>query len=120
MDVWHWITRSVPAGIYGIQTLQSLKPWKQVARKVAGAEDARGTGAGHVRRGATWHCLQNRRPRSRRRQDYRRIPGDTRTLPIAIYTLTQVPDREAAALRLVVNSILLSMIALVASELLGR
>jgi len=41
MDVWHWITRSVPAGIYGIQTLQSLKPWKQVARKVADAEDAR-------------------------------------------------------------------------------
>jgi molybdate transport system permease protein len=48
------------------------------------------------------------------------IPGETRTLPIAIYSLTQVPGRESAALRLVIISILLSIVALVASELLGR
>ncbi len=48
------------------------------------------------------------------------IPGETRTLPIAIYTLTQMPGRENAALRLVALSIALSMGALLASELLAR
>lgn len=48
------------------------------------------------------------------------IPGETRTLPLAIYTLTQVPGRESAALRLVAISIVLSMIALIVSELLAK
>jgi molybdate transport system permease protein len=48
------------------------------------------------------------------------IPGETRTLPLAIYTLTQVPDGDAAAMRLVVVSIALSLVALVASEWLSR
>jgi molybdate transport system permease protein len=48
------------------------------------------------------------------------IPGETRTLPIAIYSLTQVPGREFAALRLAMISIVLSMIALIASEVLAR
>ena len=44
------------------------------------------------------------------------IPGETRTLPLAIYTLTQVPGGDAAALRLSVIAILLSVMALMLSE----
>jgi molybdate transport system permease protein len=44
------------------------------------------------------------------------IPGETRTLPLAIYTLTQVPGGDAAALRLSVIAILLSVVALILSE----
>jgi len=48
------------------------------------------------------------------------IPGQTRTLPLALYTLTQVPSGEAAALRLCSISVVLALLALVASELLAR
>jgi molybdate transport system permease protein len=48
------------------------------------------------------------------------IPGETRTLPLALYTLTQVPGGEEAAFRLCVISVVLAMAALVASELLAR
>lgn len=48
------------------------------------------------------------------------IPGQTRTLPIAIYGLTQVPGGEAAAARLCVISIVLALAALLASEALAR
>jgi len=48
------------------------------------------------------------------------IPGETRTLPLALYTLTQVPDGDAPALRLVVISVVLALAALVASEALAR
>lgn len=48
------------------------------------------------------------------------IPGETRTLPSAIYTLTQVPNGEAAALRLVVFAAVLSLLALIAAELLAK
>jgi molybdate transport system permease protein len=48
------------------------------------------------------------------------IPGQTRTIPIAIYTLTQQPDGDIAALRLSALSMLLSLAALVVSELLAR
>ena len=48
------------------------------------------------------------------------IPGQTRTLPSAIYALLQVPGGEAAAMRLVVISIVLAAGALVLSELLAR
>ena len=48
------------------------------------------------------------------------IPGETQTLPAAIYTLTQVPGGEAAALRLTLISVALSMAALLLSELLAR
>ena len=48
------------------------------------------------------------------------IPGETRTLPLAIYTLTQVPGGDEAALRLIVISIALSLATLIASELLVR
>jgi len=48
------------------------------------------------------------------------IPGETQTLPTAIYTLTQVPGGEAGAMRLTLVSIALSVLALVASEALAR
>jgi molybdate transport system permease protein len=47
------------------------------------------------------------------------IPGETRTLPLAIYSLTQVPDGEAAALRLCLLSIALAVAALGVSHWLG-
>ena len=48
------------------------------------------------------------------------IPGETQTLPTAIYTFLQVPGGENAAIRLTVISIAISMAALVGSELLAR
>jgi molybdate transport system permease protein len=48
------------------------------------------------------------------------IPGQTRTIPIAIYTLTQQPDGDTAALRLSALALLLSLAALVASELVAQ
>jgi molybdate transport system permease protein len=48
------------------------------------------------------------------------IPGETRTLPLALYALTQVPGGDAAAWRLAVLSVALAMAALVTSELLAR
>ncbi|MEE4356600.1 MAG: molybdate ABC transporter permease subunit [Desulfococcaceae bacterium] len=48
------------------------------------------------------------------------IPGETRTLPLALYTLTQVPDGEAGAMRLCIISVIVAFIALVASEVLAR
>ena len=48
------------------------------------------------------------------------IPGETRTLPLALYTLTQVPGGDAGALRLCVISVIVAMLALVASEILTR
>jgi molybdate transport system permease protein len=48
------------------------------------------------------------------------IPGETRTLPIAIYGATQVPDGDAEAMRLTIVSVVISMAALVASEAIDR
>ena len=48
------------------------------------------------------------------------IPGETQTLPLAIYTFTQVPGGDAQALRLCILSIVLSLAALMASEVLVR
>jgi molybdate transport system permease protein len=48
------------------------------------------------------------------------IPGETRTLPAAIYMLTQVPGGEAGALRLTLVSVALAMLALLASEVVAR
>jgi molybdate transport system permease protein len=44
------------------------------------------------------------------------IEGETRTLPLALYTMAQTPDGEAGALRLVAISAALAMMALLASE----
>ena len=52
------------------------------------------------------------------------IPGETQTLPSAIYTFTQVPGGEAGAMRLTLVSVAVSMLTLLASEamawLVGR
>jgi molybdate transport system permease protein len=48
------------------------------------------------------------------------IPGETRTLPLALYSLTQSPGGEAAALRLALLSIALAMAALIAAEWAAR
>ncbi len=48
------------------------------------------------------------------------IPGETRTIPSAMYTLIQTPGAEADAARLCVIAILLSMASLLLSEWLTR
>ena len=48
------------------------------------------------------------------------IPGETQTLPSAIYTFTQVPGGELGALRLTLVSIAVAMAALIASEIFAR
>ncbi|AMJ60368.1 molybdate ABC transporter permease [Bosea sp. PAMC 26642] len=48
------------------------------------------------------------------------IPGETQTLPSAIYTFTQVPDGDAGAMRLTLISIAISVTALFVSEWLAR
>ena len=48
------------------------------------------------------------------------IPGETQTLPTAIYTFTQVPGGEAGAMRLTVISVAISVAALLGSELMAR
>lgn len=47
------------------------------------------------------------------------IPGETQTLPSAIYTFTQVPGGDVAAFRLTVIAIAVSMFALLISEAIG-
>ena len=48
------------------------------------------------------------------------VPGQTQTLPLAIYAALQTPDGEAQVLRLALISVALSLAALVVSELLAR
>ncbi|MGO4405395.1 molybdate ABC transporter permease subunit [Bosea sp. RAF48] len=48
------------------------------------------------------------------------IPGETQTLPSAIYTFTQVPGGDAGAMRLTLISIAISVTALFLSELMAR
>lgn len=48
------------------------------------------------------------------------IPGETQTISAAIYTLTQVPNGDADALKLVIVSVMISLAALIAAEWLAR
>ncbi len=48
------------------------------------------------------------------------IPGESRTLPVAIWQYTQTPDGDAAVWRLVTISVIVSIAALVGSEWLAR
>jgi molybdate transport system permease protein len=48
------------------------------------------------------------------------IPGETRTLPLALYTALQTPGGEALAARLAAVSITLGLLGLVAAELIAR
>jgi len=47
------------------------------------------------------------------------IQGETQTLPLALYTLTQVPGGEMGAMRLCILAILIAMMALLTSEMLA-
>jgi molybdate transport system permease protein len=48
------------------------------------------------------------------------IPGETRTLPLALYSALQAPDGNALAARLALLSFALGLTGLMASELLAR
>lgn len=48
------------------------------------------------------------------------IPGETQTLPTAIYSFLQVPDGDSAATQLVLISVAVAMLALALSEWLSR
>ncbi len=48
------------------------------------------------------------------------IPGQTQTLPLALYTLIQAPDGEGGAMRLVVILLAVAFVALIASEIMSR
>ena len=48
------------------------------------------------------------------------IPGQTQTLPLALFTLTQVPDGETGAMRLCLLAVVIAIAALVGSEILAR
>jgi molybdate transport system permease protein len=48
------------------------------------------------------------------------VPGQTQTLPLAIYSALQQPGGDAMVLRLSAISVALSLAALVASEMLAR
>ena len=48
------------------------------------------------------------------------IPGETQTLSLAVHSALQVPGGEPGAMRLTVIIVLVTIVALVASEMLGR
>jgi molybdate transport system permease protein len=48
------------------------------------------------------------------------VPGETRTLPLAIYSALQTPGGEAAVTRLAIIAVVVAVIALAASEILAR
>ncbi len=48
------------------------------------------------------------------------IPGETRTLPLALYTAIQSPDGDAAAMRFATLSLTLGFAGLIAAEALSR
>jgi molybdate transport system permease protein len=48
------------------------------------------------------------------------IPGETQTIPAAIYGYTQVPGGEAGALRLSLVAVAIALVAVMASEFLAR
>ena len=48
------------------------------------------------------------------------IPGETQTIPAAIYSLTQTPGGDDGALRLSLVAVVVSLIALIVSEMLAR
>jgi len=48
------------------------------------------------------------------------IQGQTQTLPLALFTLTQVPGGEAGALRLCILAVMIAILALVVSELIAQ
>lgn len=48
------------------------------------------------------------------------IPGETRTIPLAMYSFIETPGAEAQAFRLCVISVIIALLSLMASEWLNR
>jgi molybdate transport system permease protein len=48
------------------------------------------------------------------------VEGQTRTIPLAIYSATHMPDGDAMALRLTVVSVILALGALILAEMADR
>ena len=48
------------------------------------------------------------------------IVGETQTLPLAIFSSMQVPGQEASTLKLVIVSVLLSLVAMIGAQYLNR
>ena len=48
------------------------------------------------------------------------IPGETQTLPLALYNFTQIPGDQTPAIRLLIISLLIAFGALIASDVLAR
>lgn len=48
------------------------------------------------------------------------IAGETQTLPLAIFSAMQVPSQELSTLRLVIVSVILSLIAMIGAEYLNK
>lgn len=48
------------------------------------------------------------------------IPGESQTLPVAVYAFSQTPDGDASVLRLAGISIVISLVALISSNWLSR
>ena len=48
------------------------------------------------------------------------IPGQTQTLPLALYTMTQIPNGEAAAMRLCCIAIIIALLALIGANWLEK
>jgi len=48
------------------------------------------------------------------------IPGQTQTLPLALYTMTQVPNGEAAAMRLCLVALAIALLALIGANWLEK
>jgi len=48
------------------------------------------------------------------------IQGQTQTLPLALFTLTQVPNGEAGALRLCILAVVIAILSLIVSELIAQ
>ena len=88
--IWVWLTVTLPLILPGV---------------IAGAILAFAKAMGEF--GATITFVSN-------------IPGQTQTLPSAIYSFLQVPGGESSAARLVLISVTLAMAALILSEWLGR
>lgn len=48
------------------------------------------------------------------------IPGETQTMPLALYTLINSPGGDSGAIRLVIAAVALSFVALLVSEIMAR
>ena len=48
------------------------------------------------------------------------VPGETRTIPLALYTAMQTPSGDAQALRLAILSFIFGLLGLLLAELLAR